>query len=274
MQRIQQLNGLCGIEIGCTNIKMVAFDTNAVVQQTVPSGDNLSKEKLIEIITKFYMSFNYEFKGLGIAFSGCTTDNRSVCDTSLQCLKDLSINDFSHLNCKKISLINDANASALAGLLEYPNSNVLLSITNGTGIGCGIVINGKLFTGSNGLAGQIYGNSTITTDGKIIKSGKICSGSKILKKIKNGNGEIKKTEVIQQAANCLGMEIVSLIHSYNPDIIYLSGGGFNFPGYLETLNSFIYRYTYPNFLNNLKIVQTTFSSYAGCFGAMKYLSLQ
>ena len=146
MHRIQQLNGLCGIDIGCTNIKMAAFTTSFVAQQSVPSGDDMTKEELIEIVSKFYTSFNYKFKGLGIAFSGCTIDNRSVCDTSLQCLRDLSVHDFSHLHCKKIALINDANASALAGLLEYPDSDVLLGITNGTGIGCGIVINGKLFT--------------------------------------------------------------------------------------------------------------------------------
>lgn len=271
MHRIQQLNGLCGIDIGCTNIKMAAFTTSFVAQQSVPSGDDMTKEELIEIVSKFYTSFNYKFKGLGIAFSGCTIDNCSVCDTSLQCLRDLSVHDFSHLHCKKIALINDANASALAGLLEYPDSDVLLGITNGTGIGCGIVINGKLFTGSTGLAGQIYGNPVISPEGDVIKNGKICSGSKVLKKIKNDIDGNRKIEVIHQAANYLGMEIVSLIHSYNPDIVYLSGGGFNFPDYLETLNSFIYRYTYPNFLENLKIVRSNFSSYAGCFGAMKYL---
>lgn len=163
---IRQLKNLCGIDIGCTNIKMTALKENTLIQKTVPSGDDLSKENLIKIISEFYTSFNFNFKGLGIAFSGCTTDGTHVCDTSLQCLEGLSIYDFVHLNCKNIRLINDANASALAGLLEYPQSNVLISITNGTGIGCGIVINGKLFTGAYGLAGQIYGNPTIGPDGK------------------------------------------------------------------------------------------------------------
>ena len=271
---IRQLKNLCGIDIGCTNIKMTALKENTLIQKTVPSGDDLSKKNLIKIISEFYTSFNFNFKGLGIAFSGCTTDGTHVCDTSLQCLEGLSIYDFVHLNCKNIRLINDANASALAGLLEYPQSNVLISITNGTGIGCGIVINGKLFTGAYGLAGQIYGNPTIGPDGKIIKTGKICSGSKVLKKIDNTFESFENLKIIHQSASYMGIEIVSLIHSYNPDIIYLSGGGFSFPGYMESLTCFIYQHTYPNFLKNLKVVKTNFSSYSGCFGAMKYLLLE
>lgn len=273
-KRIQQLRDLCGIDVGCTNIKLIAVVDDTIYKKSFPSGDDFTKAQLIDTITKFYKSFNYDFKGIGIAFSGCTIDAKKVYKTSLQCLKDLSISDFAHLNCPNIRLINDANASALAGIIEYPDSNVLLGITNGTGIGCGIAINGHLFTGSNGFAGEIYGNPTISPDGTFIKNGKICSGSKILKKLTNKYEAINKGQIIEQAVSYLGIQIVSLIHSYNPDVVYLSGGGFNYPGYLETLNEFIYKYTYPEFLSDLQIELSNFSSFSGCFGAMKYLQLK
>lgn len=271
MEKIQQLNNLCGIDVGCTNIKMTAVVNNSCVQYSIPSGDELSREELVNAISNFYNSFNYEFDGLGIAFSGCTTDNQKVYSTTLKSLNGLSTSDFMHLQCKKIRLINDANATALAGLLEYSNARVLLGITNGTGIGVGIVINGQLFCGANGFAGEIYGNPTIGTDGNLVKTGKICSGSKILKKIKNDNMNSWKKSIINEAATYFGIELVSLIHSYNPDIIYLSGGGFSFSGYLEVVHNFVYEHAYPQFTENLKIVQTNFSNYSGCFGAMKYL---
>lgn len=265
---IRQLKNLFGIDIGCTNIKMTALVENTLIQKTVPSGDDLSKENLIEIISKFYNSCNHNFKGIGIAFSGYTIDNIHIEKTTLQCLKDLSIYDFRHLKCKNIKLINDSNASALAGLIEYPSSKVLIGITNGTGIGCGIIINGSVFTGANGLAGEIYGNPIINRD-EIVKIGKLCSGSKILKKI---NNKIEnKSKLIYEASKYMGIVITSLIHSYNPDVIYLSGGGFEFPGYIDNLKTFVYKYTYPDFLKNFKIVKTSFKSYSGCFGAMMYL---
>ena len=272
MEKIRQLKNLCGIDIGCTNIKMVAVTGESIVQKTVPSGDDLTRIELIKIISDFYTSFHHKFEGLGIAFSGCTMDGKSVFSTSLQCLIDLSVSDFAHLNCPKIYFINDANATALAGLLEYPNCNVLLGITNGTGIGCGIVIHNKLFTGANGLAGQIYGNPTVGPNGEIIKNGKICAGSKVLRKLRNSDKEeLTKMEIVHQAASYLGIEIVSLIHSFNPDVLYFSGGGFHFPGYLETVIHFIQEYTYPDFLKELRITNTSFSHYSGCFGAMYYL---
>lgn len=131
MKRFRQLKNLCGIDVGCTNIKMTAVIGDELLQKTIPSGDDFTKEELIQEISKFYMSFGYNFAGLGIAFSGCTSDGLQVCDTSLRCLENLSVNDFAHLNCKNIKLINDANATALSGLLEYPDAKVLLGITNG-----------------------------------------------------------------------------------------------------------------------------------------------
>lgn len=123
----------------------------------------------------------------------------------------------------------------------------------------------------NGLAGEIYGNPVIFPDNQVSKVGKICSGSKILKKITNPDSEFRKEEIIKDASPYMGSVIVSLIHSYNPDVIYFSGGGFNYPNFLEQTLDFVYEHTYPHFLENLKFAHSTFSIYAGCFGAMKYL---
>ncbi len=264
MKKIMQLNNLCGIDVGCTNIKMVALVNNRIIKKTVSSGDSCTKSNLIDYISDFYLSCNHKFDGLGIAFSGYTFDGKSVSKGSLQCLDELKTSDFSHLSCPKIELINDSNATCLAGVLEYPDSKVLLAITNGTAIGMGIAINGKLFTGAFGIAGEIYGNPVFSPDSHIMKVGKLCSGSKILK----ANASKK---VISQASQYLGMTIVSMIHTFNPDIIYLSGGGFNYENFIPEIREFIYSYTYPDFLTNLKVVESSFSSYSGCYGAMKKL---
>lgn len=264
---IMQLNNLCGIDIGCTNIKMAAIVDGIVYKRIIPSGDNLSQDSLIQAITTFYRSFNYDFDGLGIAFSGCTTNGYNIYHTTLPCLDNLTAKDFYHLT-KNVLLINDSNATALAGLLEYPNAKVLLGITNGTGIGLGITINGKLFTGGNGLAGEIYGNPTFDFSTNPTKVGKLCSGSKILK-MKNSTST--DTDVITIASHYMGSVLVSLIHVFNPNILYFSGGGFNFPNYLDLTKEFIRQNTYSYFLNNLVMASSRFDSFSGCFGAMKFI---
>lgn len=265
------LNNLCGIDVGCTNIKMMAIINNEKFVKTIPSGDNFTRASLIEAIYNFYLSFNNVFSGLGIAFSGGTSDFQKVDFTTLQCLKGLSSADFSDLN-NNVKLINDSNATTLAGTLEYPNSKVLVGITNGTGIGCGIAIDGKLFTGSNGYLGEIYGNPTIKPNSKISKLGKLCSGSKILKKINLTNSEEEHTRIINDASLYLGLLMADIIHLYNPDVIYLSGGAFSFNNFLDNSIEICKQNVYSHFLSNLIFVKTCFDEYSGCIGAMKLVS--
>lgn len=266
-------NNLCGIDIGCSNIKMMALVDNVQVCKTVPSGDELTRKQLINIIHDFYLSFNKNFNGLGIAFSGCTSDYKKVAKTSLKCLEGLSAYDFSDLNCNTL-LINDSNATTLAGTIEYPNSKVLVGITNGTGIGCGIAINGNLFTGSNGFLGEIYGNPIVDENGNIVKIGKICSGSKILKKLNQAKSESEKREIIHHAAIICGTLLSQIIHLYNPDIIYFSGGGFSYQGFLDEIIQFAKQNSYSHFLRNLEFQESSYGNYSGCMGAMKLISSQ
>ena len=166
-------------------------------------------------------------------------------------------------------LVNDANATTLAGTIEYPDAKVLVGITNGTGIGCGIAIDSKLFTGANGLLGEIYGNPLVCSNNSVTKIGRIVSGSKILKKLNHENDK----EIIHQSALYLGTLLVQIIHLYNPDVLYFSGGGFTyFDGYLEKAIQFAKDNCYPAFLENLIFKQSTYDSYSGCFGAIKLVS--
>jgi glucokinase len=67
---------------------------------------------------------------------------------------------------KPVSLINDARAFALAeGLMGAGRGHdVVVCVTLGTGIGGGILINGELFDGSSGVAGEI-GHQVIDPNG-------------------------------------------------------------------------------------------------------------
>ena len=91
-----------------------------------------------------------------------------------------------------VSLVNDADAAALAelyiGALKGYNNAILLTI--GTGIGCGIIINGKLFSG--GLShGTEAGHSVLCLGGLPCTCGGVgcietlCSATWLVKKGQN-----------------------------------------------------------------------------------------
>ena len=69
---------------------------------------------------------------------------------------------------------NDANLAALAecvvGKGKKLGVNSLLMLTLGTGVGSGIVLNGKIWDGMNGMAGEI-GHNTIYADGALCLCG-------------------------------------------------------------------------------------------------------
>ena len=158
-------------------------------------------------------------------------------------------------------LINDASAAALGehhfGAGKGVNNLVLLTL--GTGIGGGIIINGKLYSGRCGSAGEI-GHMTIDVNGPRCNCGNIgcwemlASGTAMAKeairrieqgekssltklvedKIENitaekvslaaQDGDSLALEVILKAATYLGVGMVNLVNIFNPEMIIVGGG--------------------------------------------------
>ena len=82
-----KLNNLCGIDVGCTNIKMMAIIDGVKNVKTILSGDDFTRASLIEAIYAFYRSFNNDFSGLGIAFSGGAFSFENFFENSIEICK-------------------------------------------------------------------------------------------------------------------------------------------------------------------------------------------
>lgn len=258
---------ICGFDCGGTNLKCYCNINGKEFTKSIPTGENFTKQQLVYEVTNFLASLPTSMDTIGIAFSGNGTRTH-ICRTPRKYLTDLDVSDFSHLNCN-ISFINDADAAAVCGLTEYPDAKVLVGITNGTGIGSGICINGQLFTGSNGLAGEISGNILTTVSGPA-RAWTLCSGSVLQKSLKRTLTVSKKKRLIQKSASNFGLLLTHVINALNPDYIYLSGGVFQFENYFETVVNTVNKHGVDYMIKDLKIVQSTKGSYTGCIGASHY----
>jgi glucokinase len=71
----------------------------------------------------------------------------------------------------KTKLTNDANAAAMGEMMYGCTKNIkhFITITLGTGVGSGIVIDGKIVLGHDGFAGEL-GHTTIRPGGRLHKS--------------------------------------------------------------------------------------------------------
>jgi len=154
---------------------------------------------------------------------------------------------------------NDANLAALAEQrygAGQGNSNVLF-ITVSTGIGGGIVLNGEIYTGAAGFAGEI-GHMTVDAHGPLGRSTtpgaweSFCSGIALVRiateRIAAGersslepavrNGEIDARHIfdamrtndplaisiVRDASEYMGVALTSVVNVLNPGIIVIGGG--------------------------------------------------
>lgn len=255
---------LLGIDIGGTNVK-IFFDTPGnTLKRIYPTGDEITVSELEMLLESICNKLPVKPDFIGIAFSGTTKDSKSVYKSNLPCLPSGFDASFLHKYTKSIAFANDANAMTICGLYENPNSKVLVSITCGSGLGMGIMINGKLFTGANGFAGEIHGNFVGSYDTPF-KAGKLASG----RYLKKHMSESDFSMYVKQSGTYLGMVITHVVNCFNPDTIFLSGGCLQFKGYKETAETFLRNNGYPDLTKDLNVVYPTESLFAGAIGASK-----
>jgi len=101
---------------------------------------------------------------------------------------------------------NDANLMALGESVFFPNSNYLLGITIGSGIGCGFVDNGKIYKGSQGFAMELGHNV-------VIHNGQLCNCGKkgCLEAYASVNG--MRNRIIQKFSNLKLMDIDDILQA-------------------------------------------------------------
>jgi len=140
----------------------------------------------------------------------------------------------------KVILENDANACALAewkfGAGKDKNLKNVIFLTFGTGFGSGLILDGKLYSGTNGMAGEI-GHIRAEKSGPVGygKAGSFegfCSGGGIAQMGKDGetakdiaeaakNGDERAIEIYKKSGYYLGHALAVLVDLLNPEMIII-----------------------------------------------------
>ena len=155
-----------GIDIGGMSIKAGLVDNGEIIDRVAKETDiQGGLDKLVEDITYLVnelISKNNiiigQIETIGIGFPGVVTNEGAVTCVNLG-LKNALIVPKLKENFKNttVKVGNDANVAALAeyayGSMNGYDTGVM--ITLGTGVGGGIVVNGKLITGANGVGAEI-----------------------------------------------------------------------------------------------------------------------
>lgn len=158
----------------------------------------------------------------------------------------------------QVHLANDAD---MAGLGEFQRgagkgTRNLVYITWSTGVGGGLIIDGKLHRGAHGTAGEI-GHMIIDPDGPLDACGQrgcleaFCGGANLARATGHpaaelfaaaARGDRQARLVVQGAARYMGAALISLTNAVDPEMFVMGGGvarswALVQPTMLETLRS-------------------------------------
>lgn len=267
-----------GIDLGGTKTLAAVIDitTGEVVSSArkrtrAERGQDFVSQRTIELVTAALDGAKLvdggELIAIGVGAAG-QIDRKAgiVVDAPNLGVHDMALGDIlSRQFSKPAAVGNDVEVAALGEYLYgsghgYKN---FICVFVGTGIGSGIVQNGKMYTGLTGTAGEV-GHMTIQAGGRICGCGGLgcleayASRTAITKAImaeihhgrrsilsddaarqlKEGDTIIRSgilaeaikqkdelvTEVVTEAATYLGYGLGSLMNIYNPDCIILGGG--------------------------------------------------
>lgn len=149
-----------GVDLGGTNIKAAIVDEKGLLfkEASIPTRLPRPAQEVCDDITLLCYSLAAELpvKGIGVGCPG-TVDGGMVRYSNNLAWHDFAMAEYlEHKTGLPVALANDANAAALgealAGCAKGAESAIILTL--GTGVGGGIVLNGKLLTGYTGAAAE------------------------------------------------------------------------------------------------------------------------
>ena len=262
------------VDLGGTNTRIAAINEQGIIKKRVQTstlaheGEASVLRSLLSALDGVYRTFpKNQIKGVGVGVAGAIDIKNGIITQSPNLvgfdsypLRD-KLQATSFLKHLPIIVDNDANVAAMGERWKGAGAGVndLICLTLGTGIGGGIIIQGTLIHGADGMAGEI-GHITVEPNGPQCNCGNygcleaLASATAIKREAiealrKNPESELHKrcqhdpgtitAEMVYQSATAgdkvarkifqdmgryLGIGIANLINIFNPEMVVIGGG--------------------------------------------------
>lgn len=256
-----------GIDLGGTNIAFATADGDGriVAQASIPTASHEGPDGVLSRIAAKMLEMAPVPGALGIGVPGLIDLDRGITrflpNFPTQ-WRDVPVADMlsARLGCP-VRLLNDARAAALGELTfgKGKDARTMVFFTLGTGIGGGVVVEGKLLLGPLGAAGEL-GHQTVISDGPLCGCGNhgcmeaVASGPAItaegVRLLRAGlaprlhcavegdaarvspktmaeaaaAGDAAVYDALLRAARYLGIGVANMVTALHPDLVVLGGG--------------------------------------------------
>ena len=285
-----------GIDIGGTKISCALINEHGeiITPHGSINGSEVEKfqtpktvDEIKNLLTKIILKYD-EADFTAIATAGAVNnENTRVIGSTANLAQGYQNINFQELSNKKVFIENDANCASYAeykiGASRGYKNSVMLTL--GTGVGGGIIIDGKLLKGKSGAAGEMHfplsrhkrrkctcgfydcfeayasGNGLKSTAQEIYRNNKITTYD-VMDDAKKGDKRAILT--LETWQNDIALGCVALANIFDPDCIVLSG----------SLEQFVDSERMERFVNEnivttpVRIFHAKAGNYAGMIGAV------
>ena len=258
------LNDIIAVDLGGTQIRSARFDGKLNLLQRESTltlaheGLSPTLDRLTRYIDKVLPS-QADIAGIGVSSPGPLNPRTGViiAPPNLPGWRDVPLKQLLQDRFgKPVYIGNDANVAALAEASKgaAQGKRHVIYITVSTGIGAGVICDGKLLLGRAGLAAELGHIPLVVGDDRVSSVELEAAGPAIARRVRlrlrNGTssslaadvnrdystidaadvaraaeaGDALALDSIEHAGRILGLGIVSALHLFNPEIVVLGGG--------------------------------------------------
>ncbi|MEX2180819.1 MAG: ROK family protein [Gemmatimonadaceae bacterium] len=313
---------IIGVDLGGTNLVVGALTADGSRQfgmQMVPTRADLGADavvaRIVEQIERVIADTSAatganrsDFLGVGIGSPGPLDRERGiVIITPNLGWRNFPLRDRVQAAVRlPATLDNDANCATLGEwwLGAAKGARHVVGLTIGTGIGGGLILDGRLYHGASDVAGEL-GHSTIDSTGRRCKCGNYgcleayASGPAIAERAREAlaggepsampalvGGDLTRLtaatvyeaatagdrlalEVVRETARLLGAGVANLVNIFNPEVVVLAGGVTQAGDALfEPIRAEVRRRAFKPAVDACRIVPGTLQGNAGVIGAV------
>lgn len=288
-----------GIDLGGTKIEVIALDalgrTLARMRVDTPRGDYAhTLDAIANLVTDVERETGTR-GSVGIGIPGAVTSSGTIKNANSTWLIGQPLGADLELRLRRtVRLMNDANCFALSEATDgaAAGANSVFGVIIGTGVGGGIVINGRCHVGANLIGGE-WGHNPLpwpTADelpGPSCYCGKSgcietwCSGpglaadhTKASGIVLGGRDVVDAAEIGDSTAratllrhhNRLARGLATVINVLDPDVIVLGGGLSNIPGIANAVEALLPQWVFSDSVTT-HVVRNAHGDASGVRGA-------
>ncbi|HWR99597.1 MAG TPA: ROK family protein [Prolixibacteraceae bacterium] len=259
------VENIIGVDLGGTNIRAGKIQDDKIVHSAkLPTP---SKGSVEEVMNQIYAVIDSCFDagtlsiGVGVP-SVVDVEKGIVYDvTNIPSWKAVPVKDLLETRYKvPVCVNNDANCFVVGEKYfgKARSFKNIVGVTLGTGLGCGLIFNGKLYEGSNCGAGEFGNVPYLSHNVEYYCSGQFFTDEKKVNAIEifhlAGKGDKYALQLFAEYGNHLGEALKSILYAYDPEVVILGGSvSQSFQFFKDAMYNALQDFAFSSVLANLKI---------------------